>query len=130
MGFFPREQLGFAFLTNLEPARSNLFNFSIQSSLLSRLFGLNEYMIALLESYVPILAKASAELAARTNPVDPSAVAPYLGLYSQGFRLERLTCHTTTRVMEARGIEPLSRPCKGRVFPLSPRPRTDGGSTA
>jgi hypothetical protein len=25
--------------------------------------------------------------------------------------------------MEARGIEPLTRPCKGRVFPLAPRPR-------
>ena len=45
-------------------------------------------MIALLESYVPILAESNAALAAKTRPVDPSAVAPYLGLYSQGFRLE------------------------------------------
>ena len=43
-------------------------------------------------------------------------------------RGRRRTCATaasngTTGKMEARGIEPLPRPCKGRVLPLSLRPR-------
>jgi CubicO group peptidase (beta-lactamase class C family) len=87
MGFFPGDRLGFVFLTNLDPASAALFNFAIQGSLLSLLFGLNHYVPELLASFVPTVAQAKAELAARTRPVDPTTVAPYLGLYSQGFRL-------------------------------------------
>jgi CubicO group peptidase (beta-lactamase class C family) len=87
MGFFPGDQLGFVFLTNLDPVSGSNFNFSIQGSLLSLLFGLNSYVPELLTSIVPQVAERKAELAARTRPVDPTAVAPYLGLYSQGFRL-------------------------------------------
>jgi hypothetical protein len=88
MGFFPEEKIGFAILTNGEPGRGGgLFTFAVQSSLLSRLFGLNQDVPAFLASAVPILEGRTAELAARTRPVDPLAVAKYLGLYSDGFRL-------------------------------------------
>ena len=40
MGFFPAEQIGFAFLTNMGRG-GGLFNLSLQASLLGRLFGLN-----------------------------------------------------------------------------------------
>jgi len=87
MGFFPQDQLGFVFLTNVEPTYAGIFNFSIQGSLLSRLFGLNNDLPALLASGVPILAQQRAALAERNRPVDPTAITPYLGLYSQGFQV-------------------------------------------
>lgn len=87
MGFFPQEQVGFVFLTNLEPSDSALFNFSVQGSLLSLLFGLNKDLPARLASLVPTIAGTKAELAAKTKPVEPTGVEPYLGLYSDGFRL-------------------------------------------
>ena len=87
MGFFPRERVGFVFLTNLEPGTGGTFNFSIESSLLSRLFGLNDGLPDLLASFVPIAAETRAQLARRTRPVDRAAVEPYLGLYSEGFEL-------------------------------------------
>ena len=88
MGFFPAEELGFVMLTNQEPGRGGaLFNISVQSSLLSRLFGLNRDLPANLASLLPILEGRSADLAAQTRPVDATAAESYLGLYSDGFRL-------------------------------------------
>lgn len=87
MGFFPVEQVGFVSLTNLEPSASALFNFSIQASLLSRLYGLNTSIPALAESFLPVIAEAKAKQAADTKPIDRSVVEPYLGQYSQGFQL-------------------------------------------
>jgi len=86
MGYFPADQIGFVLLTNQEPSRNGaLFNISVQSSLLDRLYGLNATLPALLASFVPILDQQSADLAARTRPVDPTGVRPLLGLYEQGF---------------------------------------------
>ena len=89
MGFFPEDRLGFVVLTNLEPASAGLFNISVQSSLLSRLYGLNEELPAFLADAAAAGARSQAELAARTRPVERNRVAPYLGLYSQGFNLRR-----------------------------------------
>lgn len=87
MGFFPRERIGFAILTNLEPSASNLFNLQVQSRLLTRLFGFYEGIPALLSSAAATVAQQKAQLAARTRPVDRAAIQPYLGLYSDGFEL-------------------------------------------
>ena len=86
MGFFPAEQLGFAFLTNMGRG-GGLFNLSLQASLLGRLFGLNRDLPGFLAGAIPMLEARTAELAAQTGPVDPAAVTPYLGLYEDGFRL-------------------------------------------
>jgi CubicO group peptidase (beta-lactamase class C family) len=86
MGFFPAEQIGFAFLTNMWRG-GGLFNLSLQASLLGRLFGLNRDLPSFLAGTIPMLEAGTAELAARTGPVDPAAVTPYLGLYEDGFRL-------------------------------------------
>jgi CubicO group peptidase (beta-lactamase class C family) len=86
MGFFPKEQLGFSFLTNMGRG-GGLFNLSLQASLLGRLFGLNRDLPGFLAGAIPVLEARTAELAARTGPVDPAAVTPYLGLYEDGFRL-------------------------------------------
>jgi len=47
MGFLPVERLGYVFLTNLEPTSGALFHIAVQSSLLSRLYGLNQDLPAL-----------------------------------------------------------------------------------
>jgi len=86
MGFFPKGQLGFASLTNAGRG-GGLFNLSLQASLLGRLFGLNRELPGFLAGAIPMLEARTAELAARTGPVDPAAVSPYLGLYEDGFRL-------------------------------------------
>jgi CubicO group peptidase (beta-lactamase class C family) len=86
MGFFPAEKIGFALLTNAEPGGA-LFTISVQSSLLSRLFGLNQTAPGILAGLLPESAKFLADLAAQTRPVDPTAAGPYLGLYEQGFRV-------------------------------------------
>jgi CubicO group peptidase (beta-lactamase class C family) len=86
MGFFPGEQLGFAFLTNAGRG-GGLFNLSLQASLLGQLFGLNRELPGFFAGAILELAARTAELAARTGPVDPAAVTPYLGLYEEGFRL-------------------------------------------
>jgi hypothetical protein len=85
MSFFPEERVGFVVLTNIEPAYGGIFNISIQSSLLSRLFDLNTELPALLATVPAAQAQQKAERAGQTRPVSPSAVAPYLGLYSDGF---------------------------------------------
>jgi hypothetical protein len=87
MGFFPAEQIGFVMLTNIEPSYGSLFNISVQCSLLSRLFGLNTELPALLATVPAAVAQQNEELADQTRPVDPAAVAPYLGLYADGFRV-------------------------------------------
>ena len=86
MGFFPQEQLGFAFLTNVGRG-GGLFNLSLQASLLGRLFGLNRELPGFLAGVIPEMEARTAELVARTGPVDPASVTHYLGLYEDGFRL-------------------------------------------
>ncbi len=88
MGFFPEDRLGFVILTNLEPGRGGgIFNLYLQASLMSLLFGLNREVPSLLADAAGTLEEQMAALAAQTQPVDPATVTPYLGLYSNGFRL-------------------------------------------
>jgi hypothetical protein len=67
--------------------RRCLFHIAVQSSLLSRLYGLNRDLPALMADAVPDQAQQIAALAALTRPVDPVGVRAYLGLYSDGFLL-------------------------------------------
>lgn len=88
MGFLPTDRLGFAILSNQEPARGGAsFVLSVLSSLLSRLFGLYRDIPAALAQAEPEIEAQMAQLAAQTRPVDSAAVAPYLGFYGSGFRL-------------------------------------------
>jgi CubicO group peptidase (beta-lactamase class C family) len=86
MGFFPAEQIGFVLLTNTEPGGA-LFTISVQSSLLSRLFGLNQTVPGILADLLPESEQYLADLVAQTRPVDATTVRPYLGLFEHGFRL-------------------------------------------
>jgi beta-lactamase class C len=87
-GFLPADRIGFAILSNQEPGRGGAsFVLSVTSSLLSQLFGVYRDLPALLARAQPEIDAQSARLAAQTRPVDPAAVAPWLGFYSDGFRL-------------------------------------------
>lgn len=86
MGFFPDEKIGFALLTNSESG-GGLFTISVQSSLLSRLFGLNQAVPAILEGLLPESQQYLADLVEQARPVVPAKAAPNLGLYERGFRL-------------------------------------------
>ena len=84
-GFVPEAKIGFVVLNNSD--RGGLFYLSVRASFLSRLFGLNRDLPGFLASVVPKLDAPTAELAAQTCAVDPAAVAPYQGLYEDGFRV-------------------------------------------
>ncbi len=86
MGFFPDEKIGFVLLTNSESG-GGLFTISVQSSLLNRLFGLNQTVPDILAGLLPESEQYVADLVAQTRPVDATAARPYLGLYEQGFQL-------------------------------------------
>jgi CubicO group peptidase (beta-lactamase class C family) len=87
MGFLPEHGVGFVSLTNFEPSVGGLFNFSIQSSFLNEIFGLNAKLPALLATVPATNAEKQRQALAGTKPVDAATVAPYLGLYSEGFLL-------------------------------------------
>jgi len=91
MAFFPAERVGFVSLTNLDPGISGAFNSSLQSSLVSRLFGLSTKQPALLATAHATQRAQQAELAGETRPVNPAEVASYVGRYATGFgvRLDR-----------------------------------------
>jgi CubicO group peptidase (beta-lactamase class C family) len=129
MGFFPGERLGFVILTNADPSAGSIFTFSVQSSLLSRLFGLNRDIPASLAAAVPSILEQRNTLAAQTRPVDPEAVRPFLGLYSTGFLLELVSPNTLylrhdVRTMQVMALEDggyvvLNGPLMGRRIDFS-----------
>jgi CubicO group peptidase (beta-lactamase class C family) len=83
MGFFPDEKVGFAIQTNADDG--SFFFLSVQASLLSRLFGLNRGVPALIASFAPMLEARAAESGEQARPADPAVAAAYLGLYEDGF---------------------------------------------
>jgi CubicO group peptidase (beta-lactamase class C family) len=87
MGYFPAERVGFVTLTNLDPSYSGSFNSWIQRSFQSRLFDQTTGGPASLATVPAALSQQNADLAGQTRPVDPLGVAPYLGLYGEGFGL-------------------------------------------
>ena len=89
MGFLPEEGIGFVALTNYEPNIGGLFNFSVQSSFLDMLFGLNADLPATLATVPATLRESQSEVVASTTAVDEEATEPFLGLYSDGFELAR-----------------------------------------
>lgn len=86
VGFLPGERIGFAVVTN-EDRVGGVCNLLVRASLLGRLYGIETHLPALLAEAWPQVVAQTADLAAQTQPVDPGAIAPYLGFYDHGFRL-------------------------------------------
>lgn len=89
IGFFPNERVGFVAITNMQPQHGGeFFNIAVQNALISRLFGYNRGVNALIASEYAKRAQALAALGASTRPADAATVAPWLGSYERGWRVE------------------------------------------
>ena len=88
IAFLPEENLGLVILTNVGPEpRSISFTTYVQNLLLSSRFGLNRGANPAVVDAYRAAADGLDQLAAQADPVDPAAVAPYLGHYEKGWSL-------------------------------------------
>jgi CubicO group peptidase (beta-lactamase class C family) len=86
IGFFPDDDLGLVVLTNVWGGGFSFYTY-VLNLLLSGRFGLNmganDAVVSLYQdAYQQLLDKA-----AQAGPVEPAAIAPYLGSYEHGYRL-------------------------------------------
>jgi hypothetical protein len=88
LGFFPEENLGLVILTNVgSTPRGSYFYRYVLNLLLEAQFGLNRGANAALLAQHQDAAHQLDDLARAARPVDPVAVAPYLGHYEKGWSL-------------------------------------------
>jgi len=89
IGFFPDDQLGLVVLTNMGPWPRGLYfaQFYVPNLLLSGRFGLNQGVNDAVVAQYRAAEQQLTDLAAQAEPVDPGAVAPYLGYYEKGWRV-------------------------------------------
>lgn len=87
-GFFPEDDLGLIVLTNKSVESTNYFYRYVLNLLLNGAFGLNGGVneTVVVPQYQDA-ARQLTDLAAQAGPVDPAAIAPYLGYYNHGYRL-------------------------------------------
>jgi CubicO group peptidase (beta-lactamase class C family) len=81
VAFLPDADLGIVTLTNLNGA-GGTFNMVVQFRLLELLFDQPPAIAALLEGVVAGQAAARADLLAHLGPIDPAAVEPFLGTFT------------------------------------------------
>jgi CubicO group peptidase (beta-lactamase class C family) len=87
-GFFPDDDLGLVILMNTWTTPGALaFYPYVQNLLLSGRFGLNVGVNDTLVSLYQAIAQQLQDQADQAGPVDPAAIAPYLGYYEHGYRL-------------------------------------------
>lgn len=88
IGFFPEENIGMVVLTNMAPTPRGLyFAPYVLNLLLENRFGLNRGANTPLIAQYQDAARTLDDIAAQALPVDPVAVAPYLGHYEKGWSL-------------------------------------------
>jgi CubicO group peptidase (beta-lactamase class C family) len=86
IAFLPDDDLGLVVLTNGFP-NGGVFSLYALSLLLEQRFGLAADTSAPLDSQYEDAARTRADQAAQAVPVDPTAIAPFLGYYEEGLRL-------------------------------------------
>jgi CubicO group peptidase (beta-lactamase class C family) len=114
IGFLPEHDIGLVVLNSINPAPIGplLFYLYVLNVLLSQRFGLNVGVPAKVHHAYKAAMSELRKLGRRSRPVNPRAVAPFLGYYEGGYRL----------VLHNRDLRILLGP---RVMPL--RAMTDGG---
>ncbi len=80
VAFLPDDDLGLAILTNGSPG-AGLFTYAVQFGLLDLLFGHDSGLDPLLASVAEAETAEREALLADLEPVDPAAIAPFLGRY-------------------------------------------------
>jgi CubicO group peptidase (beta-lactamase class C family) len=86
IAFLPDDDLGLVVLTNGFP-NGGAFSLYALNLLLEQHFGLAADANTALVSQYEDAARTLADQAAQAVPVDPTAIAPFLGYYEEGFRL-------------------------------------------
>jgi CubicO group peptidase (beta-lactamase class C family) len=86
MAFLPDDGVGLVVLTNTWPGGSAFCVYAL-NLLLEQRFGLDAGTNAAFVSEYEDATGQLADQAAQAVPVDPAAIAPYLGYYEEGFRL-------------------------------------------
>ncbi len=89
IGFFPDDQLGLVVLTNMmpEPRGINFGPLYVPYLLANQRFGLGAGMDEVIVAQYQAGEQRLTDLAAQVEPIDPEAIAPYLGFYEKGWRL-------------------------------------------
>jgi CubicO group peptidase (beta-lactamase class C family) len=90
LGFFPDDDLGLVVLTNVRSSggtSSDAFYTYVLNLLLRERFGLNDGVNELVVAHDQAARQQLQEVAAQAGPVDPAAIAPYLGYYEHGYQL-------------------------------------------
>ncbi|MGI8485133.1 MAG: serine hydrolase domain-containing protein, partial [Thermomicrobiales bacterium] len=117
LGFLPEDDLGLVVLTNLEPSsRSLSFYQYVLNLLLGGRFGYNKGINDVIVSQYKDATKQLTDLAAQTGPVDPAAIAPYLGFYQRGYSLAFDERGALRVRQSARSIRLLALPDGGYVM--------------
>jgi CubicO group peptidase (beta-lactamase class C family) len=89
IGVLPDEGIAFFVVTNTQSELGGTpFTSTVQNSLLTRLYGLNRGVNALLAAQFEERMQERAVLGAQAGPVDMAAVAPYLGWYTHNWSLD------------------------------------------
>lgn len=111
IAFLPDEDLGLVVLTNVWNVPAALpFCSYVVNLLLQQRFGLPASANAAVLAGYEAAAGKLADLAATSIPVDPAAVAPFLGYYEEGFRLAYDTAGTLRLQLQNRAPRVLGQP--------------------
>ncbi len=134
IGFFPEDDLGLVVLTNMGPLPRGLyFTGYVLSLLLSARFGLNLGVNEAIVAQYQAAEQQLSDLAARAEPIDADAIAPYLGYYEKGWRLAFDADGTLRLHQSSRAIPLLAMPDDRYVMASGELPGTavrfsrDGG---
>jgi CubicO group peptidase (beta-lactamase class C family) len=95
IGFIPEQNLGLIVLNNINPEPTGTyFYLYVLNLILNAQLGLNIGVPAKIDELNTATITALKSQDAKSSPVDPGAVAPYLGYYQDGYQLEGGTSGT------------------------------------
>jgi CubicO group peptidase (beta-lactamase class C family) len=110
IGFSPEHDIGLVVLNSMNPEPTGLlFYLYVLNVLLSQRFGLNVGVPAKVDEAYRTALGDLRKLGRRARPVDPHAVAPFLGYYEGGYRLllegRDLRIRQGSRIMPLRALD-------------------------
>lgn len=110
IGFLPRHDIGLVVLNSMNPGPTGpFFYLYVLNLLLSQRFGLNVGVPAKVDDAYRVALTDLRKLGRLARPVDPHAVAPFLGYYEGGYRLvfagRDLRIILGPRIMPVRAID-------------------------
>jgi CubicO group peptidase (beta-lactamase class C family) len=115
IGFFPDDNLGLIVLANMSVGVTNFFCRYVLNLLLENQFDLNRGANDTIVAAYQDAAGALNALAAQAHPVDAGAVAPFLGIYEHGDRLEYDAAGSLRWYLGGRALRVLAMPDEGYV---------------